>query len=257
MGGYAFGDSAAAARRLALLAQVFEPATRLFLERFAGHPYGLVVDLGCGPGHSTGLLAEVLAPGRILGLDQSPSFVALAAGSGSSAAEFAVHDVTVVPFPCPAADLVFCRFLLSHLPDPGAALAAWATQLAPGGLLLADEVERIHTGQPALRSYLETAAALLAARGHTLEVGARLQRLPDPPGLVRRHDRAAPLAPAARQAARMFGQNLAVWRDDAVGSGVAPGGELDRLADDLAAVAAGRVGGTIAWELRQLAFQRS
>ena len=55
----------------------------------------------------------------------------------------------------------------------------------------------------------------------------------------------------------MFGQNLAVWRDDAVGSGVAPGGELDRLADDLAAVAAGRVGGTIAWELRQLAFQRS
>ena len=161
---------------------MFEPATRPFLERFAGHPYGLVVDLGCGPGHSTGLLAEVLAPGRILGLDQSPSFVALAAGSGSPPAEFAVHDVTVVPFPCPAADLVFCRFLLSHLPDPGAALAAWATQLAPGGLLLVEEVERIHTGQPALRSYLETAAALLAARGHTLEVGARLQRLPDPRG---------------------------------------------------------------------------
>jgi SAM-dependent methyltransferase len=257
VGGYAFGDSAAAARRLALLAEVFEPATRPFLERFAGHPYGLVVDLGCGPGHSTGLLAEVLAPGRILGLDQSPSFVALAAGSGSSAAEFAVHDVTVVPFPCPAADLVFCRFLLSHLPDPGAALAAWATQLAPGGLLLADEVERIHTGQPALRSYLETAAALLAARGHALEIGPRLHRLPDPPGLARRHDRAAPLAPPAARAAELFARNLAVWRNDAVRSGLAAPAELNRLAGELAAVAAGEVEGAIAWELRQLAFQRS
>jgi hypothetical protein len=55
----------------------------------------------------------------------------------------------------------------------------------------------------------------------------------------------------------MFAQNLASWREDAVGSGVAAAEELDRLADGLAAVAAGRAGGSIAWELRQLAFQRA
>ena len=101
------------------------------------------------------------------------------------------------------------------------------------------------------------AAALLAARGHALEIGPRLHRLPDPPGLARRLDRAAPLAPPAARAAEMFAQNLAVWRGEAVRVGVAADAQLDRLAGGLAAVAAGEVGGTIAWELRQLAFRRA
>jgi len=227
VGGYAFGDSAPAARRLSLLAEVFEPTSRAFLAhagaRLAGPPE-LAVDLGCGPGHSTRLLVSVLGPRRVLGLDQSASFVALAAADAPPGAEFAVHDVTVVPFPCPPAGLLSCRFLLGHLPDPAAALAAWATQLAPGGLLLVDEVERIRT---------------------------------DPPGLARRHDRAAPLAPPAARAAELFARNLAVWRNDAVRSGLAAPAELNRLAGELAAVAAGEVEGAIAWELRQLAFRRT
>jgi len=204
MCGYAFGDSAPAARRLALLAEVFEPPSRGLLERFAGVPLDLAVDLGCGPGHTTRLVASVTGARRTLGLDQSEAFVALAAAGAPPGVSFAVHDVTVVPFPAGPAGLVYGRFLLSHLPDPAAALAAWATQLAPGGLLLVEEVERIHTAQPALRRYLDTAAALLAARGHTLEIGAALHRLPDPPGVVRRLDRVAPLAALA---ASLFAQN--------------------------------------------------
>jgi trans-aconitate 2-methyltransferase len=192
VGGYAFGDSAPAARRLGLLADVFEPPSRELLERFAGVPLDLAVDLGCGPGHTTRLVASVTGARRTLGLDQSEAFVALAAAAAPPGISFAVHDVTVVPFPAGPAGLVYGRFLLSHLPDPAAALAAWATQLAPGGLLLVEEVERIHTAQPALRRYLDTAAALLAARGHTLEIGAALHRLPDPPGVDRRLDRVAP-----------------------------------------------------------------
>jgi trans-aconitate 2-methyltransferase len=261
VGGYAFGDSAPAARRLDLLAEVFEPASRAFLAsagaHLGGRPSGLAVDLGCGPGHTTRLLHSVLRPQHVLGLDQSAAFVALAAADAPPGVSFAVHDVTVVPFPCPPADLLSCRFLLGHLADPAAALAAWATQLAPGGLLLVDEVERIRTGQPALRRYLELAAALLAARGDALEIGPRLHRLPDPPGLARRHDQAAPLAPPAARAAELFARNLAVWGDDAVRSGVAAHQELDRLAAELAAVAAGEVAGTIAWELRQQVFQRA
>jgi trans-aconitate 2-methyltransferase len=79
VGGYAFGDSAAAARRLDLLADLFAPTTRALLERFAGRPLDLAVDLGCGTGHTTRLLASVLGPRRAVGLDQSASFVALAA----------------------------------------------------------------------------------------------------------------------------------------------------------------------------------
>jgi SAM-dependent methyltransferase len=78
-GGYAFGDSAPAARRLGLLADLFEPPSRAFLERFAGRPLDLAIDLGCGTGHTTRLLASVLGPRRTIGLDQSASFVAWAA----------------------------------------------------------------------------------------------------------------------------------------------------------------------------------
>ena len=258
MGGYAFGDSPAAARRLDLLAELFEPASRSFLGRVAGlaRRPGLAVDLGCGTGHTTRLVAEVLKPDRTVGLDQSEFFVAVAAG-GPPGVEFAVHDVTRVPFPCPPADVCYGRLLLSHLPDPGAVLAAWATQLAPGGLLLADEVDRIHTDLPALRGYLEVAGALLATRGHTLEIGPVLARLPDPPGLVRRDDRIGHLAPPAHRAAAMFALNLAVWGGEAVRAGVVTAGRLDRLGTDLAAVADGTVDGSIRWELRQLVLQRT
>ena len=258
MGGYAFGDGPAAARRLDLLAELFEPASRSFLERVAGlaRRPGLGVDLGCGTGHTTRLVAEVLKPDRMVGLDQSEFFVAVAAG-GPPRVEFAVHDVTRVPFPCPPADVCYGRLLLSHLPDPGAVLAAWATQLAPGGLLLADEVDRIHTDLPALRGYLEVAGALLATRGHTLEIGPVLARLPDPPGLARRDDRIGHLAPPAHRAAAMFALNLAVWGGEAVRTGVASADQLDRLATDLAAVADGDVDGSIRWELRQLVLQRT
>ena len=253
MGGYAFGDSALAARRLGLLADLFEPASRPFLARFADRRFDLAVDLGCGTGHTTRLLASVLAPCRAVGLDQSASFVALAAADAPPAVEFAVHDVTQVPFPCPPADLLSCRLLLSHLADPAAALTTWGTQLAPDGLLLVDEVEHIHTTNPALGGYLEIAAALLASRGQTLEIGPVLHHLPDPPGLTRRHDQLATLTPPAAQAAVMFAHNLAVWGAQAVAAGVATEPALDRLATALAEVEEGE----ITWKLRQLAFRRA
>jgi trans-aconitate 2-methyltransferase len=255
VGGYAFGDSAPAARRLGMLADLFEPASRPFLARFAGRRPGLAVDLGCGTGHTTRLLASVLEPRRALGLDQSASFVALAAADAPPGMEFAVHVVTRAPFPCPPADLLSCRLLLSHLRDPPATLAAWATQLAPGGLLLVDEVERIHTDDPALRGYLDTAAALLASRGQTLEIGPTLHRLPDPPGLTRRHDRLATLSPPAPRVAAMFAQNLAIWAPQAIEDGVVGERAVRQLVEDLGLVAAdGRPAG-ITWELRQLAWE--
>ena len=99
------------------------------------------------------------------------------------------------------------------------------------------------------------AGALLASRGQTLEVGPVLHRLPDPPGLARRHDRIAVLAPPAAAAAAMFAQNLAVWGGQALQDGVVTSPALRALAGDLTAVAEGGRPATITWELRQLAWE--
>jgi trans-aconitate 2-methyltransferase len=249
--GYAFGDSEQAARRLERVAAAFEASTRAFLEGAARRAVGLAVDLGCGPGHTTELLGRCLRPARLAGIDRSGAFLDQARRR-LPAAEFHLHDVTATPLPTGPADLLFARFLLSHLQDPGAAVTAWATQLTPGGLLLLDEVEWIRTTDPGLAEYLRVVAAVLAARGHRLEAGPLLHALPDPPGLARRASRVAVHQVDPRQAAAMFRANLSVWRHDPQARDLVGDPTLDRVHTGLA----GGTNGAITWGLRQIAYQR-
>jgi trans-aconitate 2-methyltransferase len=233
------------------VAAIFAAPTRSFLRTAVGRPVELAVDLGCGPGHTTRLLARTVRPSRLAGLDQSAAFLGRARRR-VPAAEFHVHDVTRCPFPAGPAEVLFARFLLSHLRHPGRVVAGWATQLVPGGLLLLDEVEWVRTGDRALAAYLRVLAAVLEARGHRLEVGPLLDGLPDPPGLRRRSSRVAvhPVEPA--RAAAMFRDNLAVWRHDPQAREVAGPATISALAESLA----GPVAGPITWGLRQIVYQR-
>lgn len=142
---YAFGDSDLAARRLQLLGEVFAPSTRAFLQASVSREPSLVVDLGCGPGYTTHFLAETLPCGRAVGLDHSDHFISLAQQTATQRVSFQAHDVTQVPFPTGPADLLYCRFLLTHLRDPEAVVARWTDQLRPGGLLLMEEAESRRT----------------------------------------------------------------------------------------------------------------
>ncbi len=57
--------------RLAFVADLFDESSRAFLSEAVGFRPRLALDLGCGPGHTTRLLAEVLRPGRVVGVDRS------------------------------------------------------------------------------------------------------------------------------------------------------------------------------------------
>lgn len=75
---YAFGDNEIARRRLMLLAEVFNPSSRPLLVEHVPPRAHLVLDLGCGPGATTRLVAEVTGADRTVGLDSSSSFLAAA-----------------------------------------------------------------------------------------------------------------------------------------------------------------------------------
>jgi trans-aconitate methyltransferase len=77
---YTFGDSEVAARRLELLAQAFAASSSEFLNRAVTGRPRLAVDLGCGPGYSTAFLSDALDCDRVVGLDNSERFIALAPG---------------------------------------------------------------------------------------------------------------------------------------------------------------------------------
>jgi SAM-dependent methyltransferase len=240
---YTFGDGDVAAERLRLVAEIFDPVTRELLADVAGGGE-LAIDLGCGPGHTTRLVAEVCRPRRTLGLDRSDHFTGVATRlHGGPAVAFAVHDVTAVPFPEGPADLVFARLLLAHLPDQLALVEQWRSQLRPGGTLVLDEIEAMHLPEGPLRRYEELVVALVASEGGPMYAGPLLAGL---------GGRCPEVDVDAARAARMFGLNLVTWRPQALRRGLATGAELDRLADDLATVAEHPGHDVAHWILRQL-----
>lgn len=154
---YTYGEGDLAADRLALLAELSERASRSFLSEAVGFRPRLALDLGSGLGHSTHLIAEVLEPDQVVGVERSANFLSKAQASAQEGISFVEHDVTQMPLPHGGeADLIYTRMLLFHLTNPEGAVTDWLAQLAPGGLLLLEEVEQIETEHPVFRAYLET-----------------------------------------------------------------------------------------------------
>jgi SAM-dependent methyltransferase len=58
-----------------------------------------------------------------------------------------VHDIRTERLPRGAFDVVHARLLLSHLPDPDAALAKLAAGVKPGGWLLVEDFDHLTCGQ--------------------------------------------------------------------------------------------------------------
>ncbi len=216
----------------------------------------LVLDLGCGPGHTTAMLAEAFPSALVVGIDTSPAFVAEAAWSGSRRCRFAVGDVTRTPLPCAPADLVYGRFLLVHLPDPRATVAAWAHELAPGGMVVVEEPERIDTDDGDFRRYLQLAGAVVADRGGDLYAGHELLDLAAPPGTSIAVQQDAPLEVSAGEAASIFSLNLGIWGDDPVLAGVASAPEVATLLERLRDRRSDPARGVIRWHMRQVVMVR-
>ena len=96
-----------------------------------------VIDLGCGTGSLSVLLAE--AGYDVRGLDFSARMVAAAEEKARAAgvtARFSEGDAAAPPYADGSADVVLSRHVLWALPDPDDALRRWVRLLAPGGRLV-------------------------------------------------------------------------------------------------------------------------
>jgi SAM-dependent methyltransferase len=193
---------------------MYEPETRELLERSGVRDPPLAVDLGCGPGWSTRLLSGVLNPSRTVGLDSSPAFIAEAREKQGPGLEFEPHDVVRVPFPIPAPDVMFCRFLLTHLRSLPQVLAIWAEAAAPGGWLIVHETETLETNHPALQRYYELLAQLQRHHGQTLAVGAILEGCLAGTGWRLIESERRLIEKPACQMAELHLANLRTWRQD-------------------------------------------
>jgi hypothetical protein len=182
--------------------------------------------------------------------------VAEADASAPPRCRFTVGDVTCTPLPGAPADVVYGRFLLVHLPDPLATVAAWASELAPGGMVVVEEPERIDTDDGDFLRYLELAGAVVAARGGDLYVGHELLGLTAAPGTSIAVQQDAPLEVAAGAAASIFSLNLGIWGDDPVLEAVAEPGAIAALLARLRERRSDPATGVIRWHMRQVVMVR-
>jgi ubiquinone/menaquinone biosynthesis C-methylase UbiE len=98
-----------------------------------------LLDVGCGPATLTCDLAELVAPGQVVGLDSSSAVVDLAraeaATRGVTNLELVVGDAYALPFEDDSFDVVHAHQVLQHLTDPVAALREMRRVTVPGGLV--------------------------------------------------------------------------------------------------------------------------
>ncbi len=97
-----------------------------------------VLDCGCGPGPITLGLAEIVSPGRVVGIDIEPTMIdranRLAAESGADNVEFRVADIYDLPFSVGEFDVVFSSAVTEHLSDSVRALREIHQVTRSGGL---------------------------------------------------------------------------------------------------------------------------
>jgi trans-aconitate 2-methyltransferase len=256
---YSFGETKLAAERLRVVSEVFNPTSEAFVSEAVRKRPRLALDLGCGPGFTTRLLSRITRAERTVGVDRSEAFLSWARANSPTGEEYVAADVAAVPLRIAGIssqpDLIYARFLASHLPEPEQAISGWAEELKAGGLLLLEAVDSINTAVAAFDEYLKMVSEVLAQHGNELFVGARLAttRWVD---LRIEVNRTSEVRPSTRQAARMFSMNFPNWRHDPYVTATYPSDRLERLATELAELTGFAETGRIVWQMRQIALCR-
>jgi ubiquinone/menaquinone biosynthesis C-methylase UbiE len=140
-----------------------------------------ILDLGCGPGHFSGRLAEWLPRARITALDSNPAMLD-AARSEYGSVEFVKGSADATRLSGEAFDFVIARFLFQHLPDPVAVAKEALRILRPGGKLVIIDIDDdlfgvVEPHVPGFRRLLARYGAAQSQRGGNRRVGRSLPRI--------------------------------------------------------------------------------
>jgi SAM-dependent methyltransferase len=171
--------------RLRVLARVMHASTASLLDRLVWRDGLVCLDAGCGGGDVTVELARRVAPhGRALGIDIDEAKLDLARREAQE------HDVANVTFQrsdvselgdATLFDVVYARFLLTHLSDPAGVVRAFYRHLRPGGMIAVEDIDFkgafTYPESRAYQRYEELYCATVRQRGGDPHIGPRLPSL--------------------------------------------------------------------------------
>jgi SAM-dependent methyltransferase len=182
---YAIRGGVEGRERLRILARVMHASTTSLLDRL-GIEEGLkCLDVGCGGGDVILELARRVGPrGRVVGVDLDATKLDLARqeieAHGIQNVDFHALDIANLDKGSDF-DLVYARFLLTHLRDPAPAIEAFFNHLRPGGLTALEDIDFSGSftwpESVAFRRYCELYCATVRKRGGDPDIGPRLPLL--------------------------------------------------------------------------------
>lgn len=236
---YAIKGGLSGRARLTLLTRIFTPSTSRLLDEAGVPPGAACLDAGCGGGDVARDLAVRAGPGgRVVGIDLDRAKLAVArkeAEAAGLAIEYRTGDI-LDPLGEPF-DVIYMRFLLSHLRTPATALAHAAEALRPGGAIILEDVDFSghfsYPDSPALRRYVDLYTATVAGRGGDANIGPRLPSLLAAAGFNDIRVNVVCLAATDDKLKLLNPVTMEAIADAVVADGLAPVDEVRRLIDDL------------------------
>jgi 2-polyprenyl-3-methyl-5-hydroxy-6-metoxy-1,4-benzoquinol methylase len=168
--------------RLRVLARVMHASTDSLFERLGVGDGLMCLDVGCGGGDVSVELARRVAPrGKVVGVDMDETKLDVARqeaeAQGVRNVEFLARDIRTQDTGSDF-DVVYARFLLTHLDDPARVIAAFYEHLRPGGLVIVEDVDVsgyfTYPESQAFRRFRELYSAVVIRRGGDPDIGPRL-----------------------------------------------------------------------------------
>jgi SAM-dependent methyltransferase len=170
-----------------VLARVMRESSTSLFDRLSLRDGLTCLDVGCGGGDATLELARRVGPhGSVVGVDIDETKLQIAraeaAEQGVQNVEFRLSDVRKEDA-LGTFDVVYARFLLTHLSDPVTVVNAFYRHLRPGGCIALEDIDFsgyfTYPESKAFRRYLELYCATVSRRGGDPNIGPRL------PGLLK------------------------------------------------------------------------
>lgn len=124
-------------------------AGRIFLDWLAPEAGLRWIDVGCGSGAFSELLAQHCAPAEIQGVDPSEAQLAFARTRPAvQRAVFQLGDAMALPFPDDRFDAAVMSLVIFFVPDPAKGVAEMVRVVRPGGMVAAYAWDNLGGGFP-------------------------------------------------------------------------------------------------------------
>lgn len=235
-------DAAFQTERLRQQAQAVRALEAGILRSAGIRPDHDVLELGCGPGFVSDLLAELVPDGSLHAVEPSPVLLAQVEGNvrkkpaGGLYPHKAFGDA--LPLAAGCIDFSYARFVLQHVPRPETVVAEIHRVTRPGGRFCAvdsdDGLVILHPAQPTVDHVLKTAQAIQTEKGGDRFIGRKLQQMMAGAGFIDVKSRILALTSTELPFSVLFNILLG-YKTSLLGAAVDTQALFDRLSAEVAA----------------------